>query len=58
MLSTTITVLVPVLFVVLLGYVAGRAKAFDADQVSGVNELALDFALPASLFVGVVNIPG
>jgi acyl-CoA reductase-like NAD-dependent aldehyde dehydrogenase len=39
-LSTTLTVLVPVLFVVLLGYVAGRAKAFDTDQVAGINELA------------------
>ena len=57
MLTTTLTVLVPVLFVVLLGYVAGRAKAFDPDQVAGINELALDYALPASLFVGVVTIP-
>jgi malonate transporter and related proteins len=55
--STALTVLVPVLFVVLLGYVAGRAKAFDIDQVAGINELALDFALPASLFVGMVIIP-
>jgi malonate transporter and related proteins len=55
--STAFTVLVPVLFVVLLGYAAGRAKAFDIDQVAGINELALDFALPASLFVGIVTIP-
>jgi predicted permease len=33
-LSATLTVLIPVLFVVLLGYVAGRAKAFDPDQVA------------------------
>jgi len=57
MLSTTLTVLVPVLFVLLLGYVAGRAKAFDQEQASGINELTLDFALPASLFVGIVGIP-
>jgi len=55
--STTFTVLVPVLFVLLLGYFAWRSKKFDADQVAGINELALDFALPASLFVGIVNIP-
>ena len=55
--STALSVLVPVLFVVLLGYVAGRAKTFDIDQVAGINELALDFALPASLFVGIVTIP-
>jgi Membrane transport protein len=56
-LSTTFTVLIPVLFVLLLGYFAWRIKAFDAEQVTGINELALDFALPASLFVGIVNIP-
>ena len=57
MVSTTLAVLVPVLFVLLLGYFAWRSKKFDADQVVGINELALDFALPASLFVGIVNIP-
>jgi malonate transporter and related proteins len=57
MLSTTLTILIPVLFVLLLGYFAWRAKKFDADQVAGINELALDFALPASLFIGIVGIP-
>jgi malonate transporter and related proteins len=57
MLSTTLTILIPVLFVLLLGYCAWRAKKFDADQVAGINELALDFALPASLFIGIVGIP-
>lgn len=56
MLSNTLTVLVPVLFVLLLGYFAGRAKAFSVDQVAGINELTLDYALPASLFVGIVGI--
>jgi hypothetical protein len=57
MLSTTFTILIPVLFVLLLGFFAWRIKAFDAEQVTGINELALDFTLPASLFVGIVNIP-
>jgi predicted permease len=56
MLSTTFTILIPVLFVLLLGFFAWRIKAFDAEQVTGINELALDFALPASLLVGIVNI--
>jgi malonate transporter and related proteins len=46
-----------VLFVLSLGYFAWRAKKFDADQVAGINELALEFALPASLFIGIVGIP-
>ena len=49
MCSTGFTVLVPVLFVVLLGYAARRAKAFDIDQVAGINGLALDFPLPFAL---------
>ena len=52
-----LTIIVPIFFVLLLGYAAGRAKEFDSDQVAGINELVLDFALPASLFVGTVRTP-
>ena len=52
-----LTIIVPIFFVLLLGYAAGRAKEFDSDQVAGINELVLDFALPASLFVGTVSTP-
>jgi malonate transporter and related proteins len=57
MLAQILTVIVPIYFVLLLGYVAGRAKAFDKDQVAGINELVLGFALPASLFVGTITTP-
>lgn len=50
-------VLLPVLFVLALGYWAGRAKRFDSDQVAGLNELVLGFALPAMLFVSVARAP-
>jgi predicted permease len=43
-------VLVPLFFVLLLGYLAGKAHSFSGDQVSGLSKLALGFALPASLF--------
>lgn len=52
-----LTVLVPVLFVMALGFWAGRARQFDRDQVQGLNELVLAFALPATLFVGIVTTP-
>ena len=55
MLSDNIMVLIPVFFVLLLGYFAGRVKKFNADQVAGINELVLDFALPASLFIRIVD---
>lgn len=55
MLLTAFSVLVPILFVIGLGYFAGRSKKFDADQVQGLNELVLTYALPALLFVATVN---
>jgi len=52
---STLTAIIPAIFVLLLGYSAGRDKRFDADQVKGINELVLNFALPAALFVGIVG---
>ena len=52
MLVSAISVLLPVLFVLVIGYWAGRSKKFDADQVNGVNELVLDFALPGGWIEG------
>ena len=49
--------LLPVFFVLALGYLAGRRHDFDADQAAGLSKLALGFALPASLFVGMTEIP-
>jgi malonate transporter len=48
--------LLPVFFVLGLGYIAAKRNAFDADQAAGLSKLALSFALPASLFVGMVDI--
>lgn len=58
MLLTSFTILMPVLFVLAIGFFAGRAKKFSAEQVNGVNELVLDFALPAIMFVGIVKTTG
>ncbi len=52
-----LTVLLPVFFVLGLGYFAGHAKKFDADQVAGLNELVLDYAFPAMMFVATVKTP-
>ncbi|HWY08405.1 MAG TPA: AEC family transporter [Candidatus Acidoferrales bacterium] len=48
--------LLPVFFVLALGYLAGKRHAFDADQAAGLSKLALGFALPASLFVSMTDI--
>jgi malonate transporter and related proteins len=51
-----VSALLPVFFVLALGYFAGKRNAFDADQAAGLSKLALTFALPASLFVGMTDI--
>jgi hypothetical protein len=55
MLASSFSVLLPVLFVIALGYWAGRAKQFDIDQVQGINGLVVDYALPALMFVGIAT---
>jgi malonate transporter len=49
--------LLPVFFVLALGYIAGKRRSFNPDQAAGLSKLALSFALPASLFVGMTEIP-
>jgi predicted permease len=55
MIINAIAVLLPIFFVMGLGYLAGRRKKFDADQIRGLNVLVLDYALPAMLFVSTVS---
>ncbi|MGX1320071.1 malonate transporter [Bradyrhizobium sp. USDA 377] len=49
--------LVPVFFVLLLGYGAGRFRIVDNGHVEGLNALVMDFALPASLFAATASAP-
>jgi predicted permease len=48
--------LLPVFFVLALGYIAGKRNSFDPDQAAGLSKLAVSFALPASLFVSMTDI--
>lgn len=52
-----ISVLLPLGFVLGLGYLAGRRSRFDADQIMGLNTLVLTYALPALLFVATASTP-
>lgn len=47
--------LVPIFFVIALGYFAGRRRAVDNQNVSELNALVMEFALPASLFVSTAT---
>ncbi len=48
---------VPVFFVMALGYLAGWLHDIDNHHVGELNALVMDFALPASLFVAMVQTP-
>lgn len=47
--------IVPILVIMILGYVCGKLSYFDDDQRQGLNKLVLNIALPAALFVSIVK---
>ena len=47
--------LVPVFFVMFLGYFAGARRMIDNQHVASLNVLLMTFALPVALFVGVAH---
>jgi malonate transporter and related proteins len=49
--------IVPVFLVMALGYLAGWTRDIDNHHVAELNALVMDFALPASLFVAMVQTP-
>lgn len=51
-----VSIVIPILFVLALGFAAAKAKAFPTGSIGVINELVLDFALPASLFVGTISV--
>lgn len=52
-----LTALVPLFFVMALGYAAGLLKRVDNRQVGSLNSLTMDFALPSALFVAIASAP-
>jgi malonate transporter len=49
--------LAPILFVMALGYVAGRMRRIDNHRVADLNALVMEFALPATLFAAGASTP-
>ena len=47
--------LVPIFFVMSLGYFAGARRIIDNQHVANLNVLLMTFVLPAALFVGVAQ---
>jgi len=57
MVTTIANALLPVFFVMALGYFAGRKKIVDNLNVQSLNSVVMKFALPISLFVAMVQTP-
>lgn len=47
--------IVPIVVVMLAGYISGKKGAFSGDDAKKFNKVVLDFALPAALFVSIAD---
>lgn len=45
--------IVPIIVVMLAGYISGKKGIFSADNAKAFNKVVLDYALPAALFVSI-----
>lgn len=50
-----IAAVAPVILILALGFSAGKLKRFSLEQARGLSTLALKYALPASLFIGMAG---
>lgn len=47
--------IVPIIVVMLAGYISGKRGAFTGDDAKKFNKVVLDYALPAALFVSIAQ---
>ena len=57
MVPVILNALVPIFFVLALGYLAGRLKRVDNAHVNSLNTLVMEYALPASLLAATWHTP-
>ena len=55
MLHIILYAIVPIFVVMAAGYIAGKKRAFSGDDAKKFNKVVLDYALPAALFVSIVD---
>ncbi|MEO2203611.1 AEC family transporter [Paenibacillus pabuli] len=53
--SDIFIILIPIFFVILLGFFGGYFKVFNSASSKGLNTLVTKFALPAHLFIGITT---
>ncbi|HGN1704947.1 TPA: transporter YfdV [Providencia rettgeri] len=47
--------LLPIIAIIIVGYISGKKNIFNADQTQVMNKLVLTFALPTALFLAIVK---
>lgn len=47
--------IVPIIAVMLAGYISGKKNVFTGDDAKKFNKVVLDYALPAALFISIVS---
>lgn len=47
--------IVPIIVIMLVGYISGKKNIFTGDDAKKFNKVVLDYALPAALFVSIVQ---
>ncbi|MDE6267901.1 MAG: AEC family transporter [Muribaculaceae bacterium] len=55
MLHIILYAIVPIVVVMLAGYISGKKGIFDGNDSKKFNKVVLDYALPAALFVSIVQ---
>ncbi|MDE6283125.1 MAG: AEC family transporter [Muribaculaceae bacterium] len=55
MLHIILYAIVPIIVVMLAGYISGKKGVFTGENAKAFNKVVLDFALPAALFVSIVG---
>ena len=55
MLHVILYAIVPIIVVMLAGFISGKKGIFTGDDAKKFNKVVLDYALPAALFVSIVQ---
>lgn len=55
MLHIILYAIVPIIVVMLAGYISGKKGIFSGENAKAFNKVVLDYALPAALFVSIVD---
>ncbi len=55
MLHIILYAIVPIVVIMLVGFISGKRGVFNGDDSKKFNKVVLDYALPAALFISIVQ---